>query len=119
MRALGRIMIAAMALLAAAPAMAQLSGGGGLLEPDKAFRVSARALDERNVEITFTIARGYYMYRDRFSSPPRQVSRWPRSRSRVAGGTKTSSSARLRRSAISSASGYPSPRRMRPKEASG
>jgi hypothetical protein len=56
-----------MAALAAVPAAAQLFGGGGLLEPDKAFRISARALDERNVEVTFQIARGYYMYRDRFS----------------------------------------------------
>ena len=38
-----------------------------LLEPDKAFRISARALDERSVEVQFKIAKGYYMYRDRFS----------------------------------------------------
>ena len=37
-----------------------------LLEPEKAFRISTRALDERNVEVTFQIADGYYMYRDRF-----------------------------------------------------
>ena len=39
----------------------------GLLEPEKAFRISARAIDERNVEVEFKIAEGYYMYRDRFS----------------------------------------------------
>jgi thioredoxin:protein disulfide reductase len=38
-----------------------------LLEPEKAFRISARALDERSVEVEFKIAKGYYMYRDRFS----------------------------------------------------
>jgi thiol:disulfide interchange protein DsbD len=38
-----------------------------LLEPEKAFRIAARAIDERNVEIEFRIAPGYYMYRDRFS----------------------------------------------------
>ena len=37
-----------------------------LLEPEKAFRISARALDQRSVEVTFQIADGYYMYRDRF-----------------------------------------------------
>jgi thiol:disulfide interchange protein DsbD len=50
------------------PVGAQLFGGEPeLLEPEKAFRISARALDERNVEVEFKIADGYYMYRDRFS----------------------------------------------------
>jgi thiol:disulfide interchange protein DsbD len=52
---------------AAAPAAAQLFGREELLDPEKAFRISARALDERNVEVEFKIAKGYYMYRDRFS----------------------------------------------------
>jgi thiol:disulfide interchange protein DsbD len=38
-----------------------------LIEPEKAFRISARPLDARMVEVEFQIARGYYMYRDRFS----------------------------------------------------
>ncbi len=37
-----------------------------LLEPERAFRISSRALDERNVEVAFKIAPGYYMYRSRF-----------------------------------------------------
>lgn len=37
-----------------------------LLEPEKAFRISARPIDERSVEVRFQIADGYYMYRDRF-----------------------------------------------------
>lgn len=37
-----------------------------LLDPEKAFRISTRALDERNVEVHFQIADGYYLYRDRF-----------------------------------------------------
>lgn len=37
-----------------------------LLEPEKAFRISTQPLDERNVEVRFQIADGYYMYRDRF-----------------------------------------------------
>ena len=37
-----------------------------LLDPETAFRISARALDERAVEVEFRIAEGYYLYRDRF-----------------------------------------------------
>ena len=37
-----------------------------LLEPDKAFRFAARMKDERSIEVTYQIAPGYYMYRDRF-----------------------------------------------------
>jgi len=37
-----------------------------LLEPEKAFQFSARALDPGAVEVRFGIADGYYMYRDRF-----------------------------------------------------
>ncbi len=37
-----------------------------LLEPEKAFAMSARALDARTVEVSFAIADGYYMYRDKF-----------------------------------------------------
>ena len=37
-----------------------------LLEPEKAFRMTARALDARTVEVSFAIAEGYYMYRERF-----------------------------------------------------
>ena len=53
--------------LAPSPAVAQLFGKQGILEPEKAFRIAARALDRHNVEVTFQIADGYYMYRERFS----------------------------------------------------
>jgi thiol:disulfide interchange protein DsbD len=55
-------------LLLCASAAAQLKLGASadnLLEPEKAFRFSARALDGA-VEIDFAIADGYYMYRDKF-----------------------------------------------------
>ena len=58
-----------LALALAAPAAAQLWLGGSadeLLEPEKAFRFSARVLDQRSLEVHFTIADGYYMYRDKF-----------------------------------------------------
>lgn len=35
------------------------------LSPDRAFRFSARLIDARTVEARFTIAEGYYLYRDR------------------------------------------------------
>ena len=58
-------------MLALPAALAVLSASSAaqepeLLEPEKAFRISTRALDERNVELRFEIADGYYMYRDRF-----------------------------------------------------
>jgi thiol:disulfide interchange protein DsbD len=37
------------------------------LEPDVAFKFSARMADAKTVEITYAIADGYYMYRERFS----------------------------------------------------
>lgn len=61
------LLLAAALALGAGPATAQLFGGQELLDPEKAFRISARALDARNVEVTFRIAQGYYMYRERFS----------------------------------------------------
>jgi thioredoxin:protein disulfide reductase len=56
-----------MLCLAAAPAAAQFFGKktDELLEPDKAFRFSARA-SAGEVEVRFAIADGYYMYRDKF-----------------------------------------------------
>lgn len=37
------------------------------LEPEQAFRHSARVLDERTLELRFEIADGYYMYREQFA----------------------------------------------------
>ncbi|HKW38330.1 MAG TPA: protein-disulfide reductase DsbD [Burkholderiales bacterium] len=52
-------------LLVIAPA-AQAASGDELLEPDKAFRFSAQALDSGTVEVRYRIADGYYLYRERF-----------------------------------------------------
>lgn len=53
-------------LLACPPAFAALNLGStdNLLEPEKAFRFSAQAVDGA-VEVRFAIADGYYLYRDR------------------------------------------------------
>ncbi|MGH6690841.1 MAG: protein-disulfide reductase DsbD, partial [Gammaproteobacteria bacterium] len=37
-----------------------------LLEPDQAFRFSARLADARSIEVRYEIAPGYYLYRDKF-----------------------------------------------------
>ena len=36
------------------------------LDPNVAFKLAARAADERTVEVTFTVAPAYYLYRDQF-----------------------------------------------------
>src|SRR6266849_811854 len=42
------------------------AGADELLEPDKAFRFSAQALDAATVEVRYAIADGYYLYPERF-----------------------------------------------------
>jgi len=63
-RVLARVLAttAAVATLAVAlPAHEQANP----LPPDRAFRFTARLIDARTVEARFTIADGYYLYRDR------------------------------------------------------
>jgi thiol:disulfide interchange protein DsbD len=65
---LRRLFVFLLSLVVAAPAAAQLKLGvsaDNLLEPEKAFRFSARALDASSVEVRFVIAEGYYLYRER------------------------------------------------------
>jgi thiol:disulfide interchange protein DsbD len=62
---IARWLVLALSLWSVAPAALALSHDE-LLEPEKAFRISARALDARSLEVEFRIAEGYYMYRDRF-----------------------------------------------------
>ena len=38
-----------------------------LLDPEMAFRFSARVLDASNIEVRYQIADGYYLYRERFA----------------------------------------------------
>jgi thioredoxin:protein disulfide reductase len=61
-----RFLVALVWLSLAGPAAAQwFKKTDELLEPEKAFRFSARVL-EGAVEVQFAIADGYYMYRDKF-----------------------------------------------------
>jgi thiol:disulfide interchange protein DsbD len=61
---MSRLLALLLCVLAAGSAPA--AGVDDLLEPEKAFRISTRALDATTVEVSFAIAEGYYMYRERF-----------------------------------------------------
>ena len=39
----------------------------GILEPDQAFRLSAKPVDRATVRFTWVVEEGYYLYRDKFS----------------------------------------------------
>jgi thiol:disulfide interchange protein DsbD len=39
---------------------------GELLEPEEAFKFSARVIDQNNLEVRYQIADGYYLYRNKF-----------------------------------------------------
>ncbi|RJG08127.1 protein-disulfide reductase DsbD [Noviherbaspirillum cavernae] len=43
------------------------AGDDDYLDPEAAFKFSAKMADARNIEITYAIADGYYMYRERFA----------------------------------------------------
>src|SRR5688572_30958470 len=69
-RRAGASVAAALALvggLALIPHIGAAAAELKLLPPDEAFRFAARALDTRTLEANFTIAPGYYMYRDKMS----------------------------------------------------
>ena len=65
-RSLRRRYGAVVAALLGTVAMAAIAAGAELLPAEQAFRFSARALDGRTLEARFTIADGYYLYRDKF-----------------------------------------------------
>jgi thiol:disulfide interchange protein len=52
--------------LALGAPVAQAASPQDLLEPEQAFRFSARALAADAIEVRFEIAEGYYLYRERF-----------------------------------------------------
>ena len=59
--------IAGIGMLLAALDLAGAAWAAGpkLLPADQAFRLSARALDAKTLEIRFDVADGYYLYRDK------------------------------------------------------
>ncbi len=65
------------ALAAAAPVVTSPANvAPDLLEPERAFQLSARRKDHKTIELQYKIAEGYYMYKDRFKfavEPPASV----------------------------------------------
>src|SRR6266436_8226752 len=68
-----RLVLIVLLLLSALPP-ARAANADDLLEPDKAFRFSALALDAATVEVRYAIADGYYLYRERFRFAAEPVS---------------------------------------------
>ena len=60
-----RLVLTALALLGAVW-LQEARAADDFLEPDKAFQFSARALDDKSVEVSYQIAPGYYLYREQF-----------------------------------------------------
>ncbi len=60
-----RFVLLAVALIAWA-ALHDARAADDFLEPEKAFQFSASAADAKSVEVDFTIAPGYYLYREQF-----------------------------------------------------
>ena len=55
--------LAAAVLLAGATAA---PAADDFLDPELAFKLTARAADDRNIDLTFSVAPGYYLYRESF-----------------------------------------------------
>lgn len=64
-----RASVARQAVCAAALAWATLAFAADpkLLPPEEAFRFSARMLDDKTIEARFSVADGYYLYRDKLA----------------------------------------------------
>jgi len=54
-----------MVMLLATLLPATVAGEAKLLEPERAFAFSVQAVDEKTVEARFSIANGYYLYREK------------------------------------------------------
>src|SRR3954467_9375885 len=63
---LKRWLTALVAVALAWAALAPTSAAEEFLDPDKAFKVSARPAGDKVVEVTFEVAPGYYLYREQF-----------------------------------------------------
>ncbi len=62
-----RILIAGIRILVAALAITPIAHAApDILEVEKAFALTVRALDAQTLELNYKIAKGYYLYRERF-----------------------------------------------------
>ncbi len=61
-----RLWLVLAVLMLAGFAMRAAHAAQDFLDPDQAFKVSARAAADKTVEVTFEVAPGYYLYREQF-----------------------------------------------------
>ena len=61
-----KFLLALSAFFLLTPILTQAIEEGDLLEPEKAFVLSAKVLDAKTVELRYQIAKGYYLYHDKF-----------------------------------------------------
>ncbi len=54
------------ALFLLSPTFSHALDEGDLLEPEKAFVFSAKVLDSNTIEVRYQVAKGYYLYHDKF-----------------------------------------------------
>ncbi|HYD78206.1 MAG TPA: protein-disulfide reductase DsbD [Paucimonas sp.] len=59
-------MLFTLLIMALAVALPAARAADDFLEPEQAFKFSAKMLDAKTVAVTYAIADGYYMYRERF-----------------------------------------------------
>ena len=59
-------LLAIIALLLLNPILSHAVEEGDLLEPEKAFALSAKVVDAKTIEVRYQIANGYYLYHDKF-----------------------------------------------------
>ncbi|MBW8780238.1 MAG: protein-disulfide reductase DsbD N-terminal domain-containing protein, partial [Burkholderiales bacterium] len=59
-------LVAVVLALAATGATQSARAADEFLDPEVAFMLAARAVDDRTVEVTVTAVPGYYLYRDQF-----------------------------------------------------
>lgn len=60
----------ALAVLLLLPAAFGALAADEFLDPEVAFKLSARAVDDKSVELNFEVAPGYYLYREQFKFEP-------------------------------------------------
>ncbi len=61
-----KFLLALSAFLCFNPLLSHAIEEGELLEPEKAFAVSAKVVDGKSIEVRYQIADGYYLYHDKF-----------------------------------------------------
>ena len=61
-----KFLLAISTLLFLSPMLSHAIEEGDLLDPEKAFALTAKILDAKTVEVRYQIANGYYLYHDKF-----------------------------------------------------